>query len=276
MIKNVRKTIITSVFSLCIYGAISHNAFGAVYTTVAGDSIFKISRAFNTNVSNILKDNKLKTTVIYPGQNLVVSCKTYKIIKGDTIFLLSKKFGTTVNALKAVNSNITDMLDIGQIINIPPVSAKVVGPVAVTPAVKPPVVTPPVVTPATVKNGANYSASDIDLLARLITAEAQGESFSAKVAVGAVVLNRVKSGIFPNSIKNVIYQIDSGHYQFTPVLNGWINKPAEEEAVTAAYAALDGNDPTNGALYYFDTSITNKWLLSKPVVTQLGNLKFAL
>lgn len=274
MIKSIRKITVTTICSLCIYGVISHNAFGAVYTVVNGDSVFKISKAFNTSVSNIVKDNNLKTTAIIPGQKLAVSCKTYIVNKGDTLFLLSKKFGTTVKALKTVNSNIPDMLNIGRVINIPPVAAKVIQPVAVVPTA----VTSSVVTTqtASASNTANYSASDVDLLARLITAEAQGESINAKVAVGAVVLNRVKSGTFGSTIKDVIYQIDNGHYQFTPVLNGWINKPADQDSITAAYAALNGNDPTNGALYYFDTSITNKWLLSKPVATQIGNLIFAL
>ena len=130
----------------------------------------------------------------------------------------------------------------------------------------------PIITPT---KTITYSASDVDLLARLITAEAQGEPYNAKVAVGAVVVNRVKSGSFPNSISGVIYQTINGYYQFTPVLNGWINKPANADSITAAKAALSGIDPTKGALFYFDNSITNSWLLAKPVSITIDKLIFA-
>ena len=121
-----------------------------------------------------------------------------------------------------------------------------------------------------------YTAAEENLLARLITAEADSEPFAAQVGVGAVVLNRVKSPIFPNTISDVIYQIDptTGSYQFTPVLNGWINNPASASGLAAAQDALAGQDPTGGALYYFDTSVTNEWLQSRPLAIVIGNLKF--
>ncbi|QHI72958.1 cell wall hydrolase [Aminipila terrae] len=116
---------------------------------------------------------------------------------------------------------------------------------------------------------------DLDLLARLITAEAQGEPYEAKVAVGAVVINRVQSGVWANSIKGVIYQSINGYYQFTPVINGWINKPAEPESIEAAKAAMKGEDPTSGAQFYYDDTTTNTWILSKPVSLQIGHLIYA-
>lgn len=119
-----------------------------------------------------------------------------------------------------------------------------------------------------------YSQEDLDLLSRLITAEAQGESYNAKVSVGAVVMNRVKSGLFANSISGVIYQNIDGHYQFTPVMNGWINKPAEAQSIAAAKEALGGKDPTNGALFFFDDTITNKWLLERQVSIKIDNMIF--
>ncbi len=88
--------------------------------------------------------------------------------------------------------------------------------------------TSPAPAQTTPKPIVNYTESDLDLLARLITAEAQSEPYSAQVAVASVVINRIKSSQFPNSISSVIYQKSDGYYQFTPVLNGWINKPATE------------------------------------------------
>jgi N-acetylmuramoyl-L-alanine amidase len=112
----------------------------------------------------------------------------------------------------------------------------------------------------------------VDLLARLITAEAQGEPYEGQVAVGAVVMNRVKSPDFPNTIKEVIYQ----PYQFEPTLNGWIDKPAVESAVRAAREAIAGSDPTGGALFFFNPAMTNNaFLWSRPYKTTIGNHRFA-
>ncbi|WP_258879948.1 cell wall hydrolase [Clostridium estertheticum] len=106
-----------------------------------------------------------------------------------------------------------------------------------------------------IKNAASkYTASDLDLLARLITAEAGGESYKAQVAVGAVVLNRVRSGSFPNSISAVINEKANGVYQFTPVLNGNINRTAQAGTMKAAIEALSGTDPTNNSMYFYSGS----------------------
>lgn len=127
---------------------------------------------------------------------------------------------------------------------------------------------------AAAKAESQYS-SDIDVLARLIMAEAQAEPYEAKVAVGAVVMNRIQSGQWADTIKGVIYQKSGGYYQFTPVENGWINKPANAECVKAAKAAMSGADPTNGAQFYYDNSVTNEWILAKPVSIQIGNMIYA-
>lgn len=116
---------------------------------------------------------------------------------------------------------------------------------------------------------------ELDLLARLITAEAQGEPYEAQVAVGAVVLNRVKSGVWPDSVREVIYHNVGGYYQFTPVVNGWIDKPAQASCIKAAKAALSGADPTKGAQFYYDDSTTNEWILSKTVSIKIGHMIFA-
>jgi len=99
--------------------------------------------------------------------------------------------------------------------------------------------------------------ADVDLLARLITAEANGEPYEGKVAVGAVVLNRVAAPDFPNSIPDVIYEHSNGTYQFEPVKNGRINRPASAESIRAAKDALNGRDPTKGAVYFSAAYIKN-------------------
>jgi N-acetylmuramoyl-L-alanine amidase len=249
--KSLKSILLTISLTLGISLSISTNTFAATYTTISGDSLYKISRLFNTSTANLINDNNLATTTIYPGQVLYVSCKTYTVQSGDSLYLIGKKYGIAVDTIRQANNIWTDSINVGQKLNIP-----------VSSTVNP---TKPV----------TYSASDLDLLSRLINAEAQDQPYEAKVAVGAVVMNRVKSSAFPNSISGVIYQTINGYYQFTPVLNGWINKSADADSINAAKAALSGVDPTNGALFYFDDSITNKWLLAKPVSITIDNLIFA-
>jgi spore germination cell wall hydrolase CwlJ-like protein len=119
-----------------------------------------------------------------------------------------------------------------------------------------------------------YTNSELDLLARLIEAEAAGEIYEAKVAVGGVVVNRVQSPEWPNNITNVINHISGGYYQFTPVKNGMISKPASSDSIKAAKAAIYGSDPSKGALFYFDDSSTNQWLWSKTRTAYIDHMVF--
>ncbi|MFR7303978.1 cell wall hydrolase [Streptococcus pneumoniae] len=113
--------------------------------------------------------------------------------------------------------------------------------------------------------------SEVDLLARLIRAEAQGESYSGKVAVGEVVINRVNSSEFPNSIRSVIYQ--SG--QFSPVSNGSINVPADSDSLKAAQEALGSGSNVGDALYFYNPrTASNRWLDSKPTKAVIGSHNF--
>lgn len=119
-----------------------------------------------------------------------------------------------------------------------------------------------------------YSQSDLNLLARLVRAEAENQPYSAKVAVAAVVINRVQSNQFPNNIREVIFQRVNGYHQFTPVKNGAISKASSQEDIRAAREALGGADPTKGALFYFDDSATNEWLWSKPLAARIDDMVF--
>ncbi len=120
---------------------------------------------------------------------------------------------------------------------------------------------------------ASSGASDIQLMARAINGEARGEPYEGQVAVGAVILNRVKSSQFPNSIAGVIYQSGA----FTAVADGQINSPISEGSTVykAAQDAKNGWDPTGGCIYYFNPSTaTNKWIWSRPHVKTIGKHRF--
>ena len=114
------------------------------------------------------------------------------------------------------------------------------------------------------------NASDLQLIARAINGEARGESYEGQVAVGAVILNRVKSSKFPNTISGVIYQAGA----FTAVYDGQINVPIDEKStvVKAAQDALNGWDPTGGAIYYFNpNTATSSWIWSRPQIKTIGS-----
>ena len=119
--------------------------------------------------------------------------------------------------------------------------------------------------------GNSGSKGDLDLLARLISAEARGEPYEGQVAVGAVVLNRVDHPSFPNSISGVIYQQDA----FTCLYDGQFNEPVAESAYRAAQDALNGWDPSYGAIYYFNpVTATSAWIWSRPLIVTIGRHRF--
>lgn len=117
----------------------------------------------------------------------------------------------------------------------------------------------------------NTAEGDLQLLARLISAEARGEPYIGQVAVGAVVLNRVEHPSFPNTLADVIYQTDA----FTCLYDGQFDEPIAESAYRAAQEALDGNDPSYGALYYFNpVTATSQWIWSRPLIVTIGKHRF--
>lgn len=117
------------------------------------------------------------------------------------------------------------------------------------------------------------SNSDLNLLARCVYAEARGETYQGQVAVAAVVLNRVKSSSFPNTIAGVIYQ----PYAFSSVADGQINLTPNKTAISAAQDALNGWDPTYGCLYFYNASTsTSKWIYNRKTVVTIGNHVFAI
>lgn len=174
---------------------------------------------------------------------------TYRIEKGDSLFKLAKEFGTKVNTLQNTNGLQSDMILAGETLWIPDTMAK----------------------PMQNSRGQN----DLYLLARLISGEARGESYQGQVAVGAVIMNRLNSGDFPNTIAGNIFKKG----EFESVSNGQIWETVTESALKAAKAAISGSDPTGGALYFYNPakvrSKTN-WIWSRQVTGRIGAHVFAI
>ena len=120
-------------------------------------------------------------------------------------------------------------------------------------------------------SSSSNNSSNVNLLARVVYGEARGEPYTGQVAVAAVVLNRVKSSKFPNTISGVVYQSGA----FDAVADGQINMTPDTTAKKAAQDALNGWDPSYGAIYYFNPSTaTNKWIWSRPMTVTIGKHRF--
>jgi len=124
-----------------------------------------------------------------------------------------------------------------------------------------------------ISNSSNsgYSSSDKALLARVISAEARGESYLGQVAVGAVILNRIEHPSFPDTLSGVVYQKGA----FTCLSDGQFYEAVSDSAYLAANDAINGLDPSGGAIYYYNPKTsTSKWILSRPVITTIGQHRF--
>lgn len=127
------------------------------------------------------------------------------------------------------------------------------------------------ITSSSSSSSSSNNSSNVNLLARVVYGEARGEPYTGQVAVAAVVLNRVKSSKFPNSISGVVYQSGA----FDAVADGQINMTPDTTAKKAAQDALNGWDPSYGAIYYFNPSTaTNKWIWSRPMTVTIGKHRF--
>lgn len=238
------------------------------HKAASGDSLYKISRLYNTSVANIMTANNFKNYNINIGQIIYVPCEKHTVIKGDTLYKISQKYNISLLKLRQANNIYTNYIYVGQVLDIP-----------LPPEIKPSDEIKPTEnieqTDKEEITTTNYTKEELDLLARLIMAETESQPYEAKVAVGSVVMNRIKSGLFAETIHGVINQKINGYYQFTPVENGWINRAANEECIKAAKEALSGVDTTDGAIWYYDDSTTNKWILSKKVSVQYGRMIYA-
>ncbi|WP_171051693.1 cell wall hydrolase [Alteribacter natronophilus] len=166
----------------------------------------------------------------------------YTVQSGDTLWLISQQYGITVDELKANNGLTDTMIYPGDVLN----------------------------------TGEAVRDDKVDLLSRLVHSEARGESYEGKVAVAAVVLNRIESSDFPDTMTEVIYETHGNSYAFEPVMNGTIYNEPGAESVKAARDALNGNDPSNGALFFFNPdTATSDWVDRLTIDSRIGNHVFA-
>jgi LysM repeat protein len=248
--KRFQKVVVVAIGLLLSFQASTVKA--ADYTVTSNDSLYSIGKLFNTSVSTLRACNNFEEDSLTPKDVIFVPAHVYTVKNGDSLFSVANRYDIPLSDLKRANYQTGNSIAPGEKLILPGVS-----PYRVADAVIP------------------YSSGELDLLARLIEAEAAGESLQAKIAVGAVVVNRVQSGDWASTITKVIYQKFDSYYQFTPVKNGMIKNASSPASRRAARLAIYGSDPSQGAIFYFDHTSKNNWLWSKPQSAQIDHMIFA-
>ncbi|MBM7659621.1 N-acetylmuramoyl-L-alanine amidase [Bacillus mesophilus] len=168
---------------------------------------------------------------------------SHAVKNGETFWKISNQYGVPIAAIQKVNNRNNFILFAGERIKIPSIP----------------------------------TSYERDLLARLVYAEAKGESYAGKVAVATVVLNRVDSSLFPNSVHGVITEVSSGgHYAFSPVANGTIKQAADAASKRAVLEALQFRGQGSGSLYFYNPKTAQSaWIKTRPITIKIGNHVFA-
>ncbi|GAE31993.1 MAG: cell wall hydrolase [Bacillaceae bacterium] len=180
--------------------------------------------------------------VFIGGNDTNAQITTHTVASGEFLYKIGQKYGVSVSAIKNANNKSSSMIMVGERLTIPE----------------------------------SISASERDLLARLVMAESEGEPYAGKVAVATVVLNRVDHKDFPNTVRGVINEVSNGYYAFTPVQNGRINRPADNESIRAVDEALAFRGQGSGSLFFYNPKIaTNQWIATRTETVRIGNHVFA-
>ncbi|MCA0972447.1 cell wall hydrolase [Halobacillus litoralis] len=177
------------------------------------------------------------TGVLWAASPVAADKEVHIVDRGDTLYNIAKDYGISAYQLMELNDKQSSMIYPGERLELP----------------------------------VTLNESQIDLLSRLVEAEAKGESYAGKVAVATVVLNRVESDLFPDTLRQVIYQ----DYQFTPVSNGQIYQPASQQSEAAVYEALAYQGYDNNSLFFYNPDkASSAYLAAKEVTVVIGDHVF--
>ena len=238
-------------------------AASTVYTVQKNDTMEAISKQYGVSVQLLKQANSKANDQINIGERLTIpksstaneyvqkntstaSTDTYQAIyqvkSGDTLSSISQQYKVSIQSIKQNNNVDENHIFVGQHLKI----------------------------------DTGISLQEVDLMARLVNAEAGGEPYAGKVAVAKVVLNRANANGFPNTITGVIYEPIKNGYAFTPVTDGRINQQATQEARMAVEEALTSKGTNSDWLYFYNPKTsTDKWITTRQTVAQIGNHLFA-
>lgn len=187
----------------------------------------------------------IAAVALFGTQAITADAETqvHQVKSGESLYVIGKSYGASIKDLQRANNEYDNMLYVGQKLVVPQTA----------------------------------SAYEKDLLAKLVEAEAKGEPYAGKVAVATVVLNRVDSDLFPDTIRGVIYERSpGGYYAFSPVQNGAINQPASSASKRAVNEAIALRGTGKGSLYFYNPrTAESDWIFSKQVTAVIGNHRFA-
>ena len=226
------------------------------YLIKKGDTLYFIGKALGISWEDIMSLNGLTDIWIYPDQEFLMPDKNrsslYKVQEGDTLAGVAEKFD--VDAEDITGHEISGhKLYVGQVLIIPREPSASSGIESILTAIE-------------------VVGTDLEILARAIYGEARGELYEGQVAVGAVIMNRLKTAGYPKSIRDIVYQPGA----FTAVDDGQINLTPDALAYRAAEEAMNGADPSLGAVYYWNPdTATSEWVWTRPIIKQIGNHVFA-
>ncbi|HOB09436.1 MAG: cell wall hydrolase [Limnochordia bacterium] len=214
----------------------------------AADAVSVLEKEFGSDAASLASGSSAAAPrVEKPKQQDQTNYISYRVVKGDSLYEIARFFGTTVAALMEINELKTTTIRVNQVLLVPDNGAKEY----------------PV--------GLWLTDQEVQWIAQMIHAEARGEPYLGQVAVGAVIINRVKSPKFPNTVKDVLFQDGA----FQPIRNGTFYQAASEQAYRAALEALNGHDPTNGALFFFNPSISkDRFMHSRTPAITIGQHRF--
>lgn len=181
------------------------------------------------------------------AKNNAIPLGRYRVQRGDTLYWIAETYDTTVSKLKELNNLTTTSIRPSEVLTVPLHTQKEY----------------PV--------GIRLTNGEVRWLAQMIHAEARGEPYLGQVGVGAVVINRMKSPQFPNSMRDVLFQPKA----FQPIANGSFYRPANDMAYRAALEALNGHDPTQGSLFFFNPRQSDdRFMHARPTVVTIGQHRF--
>ncbi|WAH35437.1 LysM peptidoglycan-binding domain-containing protein [Alicyclobacillus dauci] len=250
-------------------------------TVHPGDTLWKIAHARNIPLESLERANPsinpynmlVGTVLQLPNEG-----NTYTVQQNDTLWTIAKQFNVSPSSLRAANPSLNPVnLLVGTQVVIPTKAAPFSKPVAHTSAKAAPVkVTAQ--NPAHSARVSTVNQQDLYWLEHVISAEANAEPLEAQIAVGDVILHRMQAGGYGHTVKDVVFQISNGHYQFTSVANGFIYHTPTALSDQAALDVLQNHqDVIPGAMVFYNPAKTpaGSWVWSQPTIRQIGNLVFA-
>lgn len=255
---------VTTCFVCCSFMTGGVCAQAASYQVQSGDTLYQIAGNHKITVEELKQANNLTDNLIRVGQMLEIPAYVQHRVKaGESLYLIAKQYGCSVAEIQSVNGMRDTVIQPGAVLQIP----------AEESAVAVSVGNSAIITTSRGGDYRSYTQAEWDMLAQVVFGEARGESYNGQVAVAAVVLNRMESTDFPDTMYGVVFQknaftcINDGQYYLTP----------NRTAYQAALDAMHGADPTGGCLYYWNPeTATSSWIWTRTIETTIGNHVFGL